>query len=260
MTKTGRGPRGDVRAYLLGAGGLLAVEAVVAGILLLPPTVAVAGSAAPAPAAADSGPAPAAPSASPTATRPPADRPADAPGKAAPEPSRAPDPTRDTGDTGNDRDTGDTGDTAPAGQRPGTIRLPGGGTAGLVREEVGADAVLPVPENLGEATWWGAGLGAPSGASVFAGHVDWNGRTGPFAELWRIEIGERVTVRDDAGRAWHYAVSRIVTLGKNELPARADELFGQAGPHRIVLVTCGGRWLGGTTGYAENRVVIAEPM
>ncbi len=146
-----------------------------------------------------------------------------------------------------------------SGQPPGTVRLPRGGTAELVREEVGPDSVLPVPEDLNEATWWGAGLDAPSGASVFAGHVDWQGRTGPFAELWDARIGERVRVLDDAGTEWTYEITRIFTLHKNELPDRAHELFGQSGPHRLVLVTCGGRWLGGTTGYAENRVVLAEP-
>ncbi len=140
------------------------------------------------------------------------------------------------------------------------MRLPDGGTATLVRAEVGPDSVLPVPENLDEATWWGAGLDAPSGASVFAGHVDWQGRTGPFAELWDVGVGERVTVTGEASETWTYSVTRILTLRKDELPARAPELFGQSGGHRLVLVTCGGRWLGGTTGYAENRVVIAEPV
>jgi hypothetical protein len=44
------------------------------------------------------------------------------------------------------------------------------------------------------------------------------------------------------------------------LPGRAQELFGQDGAHRLVLVTCGGRWVGGHDGYEENRVVIAEPF
>jgi hypothetical protein len=93
---------------------------------------------------------------------------------------------------------------------------------------------------------------------VFAGHVNWKGATGPFAELWNDRIGGAVTIVDKAGKSWNYKVSQLITLKKNELPLRADELFGQSGPHRIVLVTCGGRWIGGSTGYAENRVVIAD--
>jgi hypothetical protein len=38
------------------------------------------------------------------------------------------------------------------------------------------------------------------------------------------------------------------------------EFFGPRGPHRLVLVTCGGTWIGGRQGYEANRVVIAEPV
>lgn len=51
-----------------------------------------------------------------------------------------------------------------------------------------------------------------------------------------------------------------MTVHKDELPSRAQELFGQDGAHRLVLVTCGGRWVGGSDGCEENRVVIAEPF
>lgn len=232
----------SLRAYLLGAGSVLVVESLLfVGLVAVPgSSTVVAGTAHPASAAEAS---PAASDLEGGETAPPQAQP---PRPDPPERSRTAVP-----------DAAATSETS--GQRPGTIRLPGGGTAKLVREEVGPDAVLPVPENLDEATWWGAGLGAPSGASVFAGHVDWQGRTGPFAQLWDMRIGERVTITDTDGTVWNYRVTQLVTVHKDQLPARAPELFGQSGAHRIVLVTCGGRWIGGTTGYADNRVVIAEP-
>jgi len=128
----------------------------------------------------------------------------------------------------------------------------------LVRQDV-VNGVLPVPQQLGQAAWWGAGLDADRGATVFAGHVNWGGRTGPFAELWNARIGEQVTVVDGVGKASVYQVSQLISLQKDELPQRATELFGQTGAHRIVLVTCGGEWIGGAQGYAENKVVIADP-
>jgi hypothetical protein len=148
---------------------------------------------------------------------------------------------------------------APAPQRPGTVRLPGGGTAALVRKELGPNAELPIPADLGQATWWGAELDAAGGASVFAGHVNWRGATGPFAELWTDRIGDPVSIVDAAGKTRRFRISQLVTVHKNDLPARADDLFGQSGPHRVVLVTCGGRWVGGSDGYEENRVVVADP-
>ncbi|OLF10297.1 hypothetical protein BLA60_17070 [Actinophytocola xinjiangensis] len=144
---------------------------------------------------------------------------------------------------------------APA-QRAGTVRLAEGGTATLVPSEV-RDGVLPVPDDLDEATWWGASPGAASGATVLAGHVNWNGAIGPFAELWRTNKGDPVTIVDRSGRTLRFQVTEVVTLDKDELPGRATDLFGQTGAHRLVLVTCGGRWVGGTSGYADNRIIIA---
>lgn len=149
---------------------------------------------------------------------------------------------------------------APPPQAPGTVRLPEGGLATLVREEVTANGELPVPEGVGEATWWGVDLGAAEGATVLAGHVNWRGVTGPFDELWRSAPGREVTVVDTAGKVFKYVVSEVHTVRKDELPTRAVELFGPRGGHRLVLVTCGGRWVGGEQGYEENQVVVAEPV
>lgn len=147
--------------------------------------------------------------------------------------------------------------TQPA-QPKNTVRLAHGGTATLVRQEV-VDGVLPVPAGVQEAAWWGAAFDGGTGATVLAGHVNWHGATGPFAELWKAAVGDTVTVLDGDGRPYHYRVRELVTVHKNDLPARAQELFGQDGAHRLVLVTCGGRWVGGHDGYEENRIVIADP-
>lgn len=146
----------------------------------------------------------------------------------------------------------------PAGQRPGTVRLPEGGTATLVRREVAPDGTLPVPDGVSQATWWGAGLDAAKGATVLAGHVNWKGQTGPFAELWRSDRAQKVTVRDATGKTYTYRVTEVLTVHKNQLPQRAETLFAQSGDHRLVLVTCGGEWVGGRLGYDDNRIVVAE--
>jgi hypothetical protein len=144
------------------------------------------------------------------------------------------------------------------GQRPGTIQLPGGGTARLIRKEVTPDAVLPIPRGLDDAAWWGAKLGAEHGAALLSGHVNWAGEKGPFDELWSMRTGQEVSVVDAAGGHWLYRVTGIVTLHKEDLPARAPQLFGQDGPPRLVLVTCGGDYIGGTDGYRDNRIVSAQ--
>jgi hypothetical protein len=142
-------------------------------------------------------------------------------------------------------------------QRPGTVRLPDGATARLVRTELTDTGVLPIPRGLGDAAWWGAKLGADHGAALLSGHVNWEGDRGPFDELWRMRDGEDVSVVDARGGRWVYRVDDVVTLPKETLPAQAARWFGQDGPHRLVLVTCGGDYVGGTEGYDENRLVTA---
>ncbi|MGW3966929.1 class F sortase [Amycolatopsis sp. NPDC005003] len=143
-------------------------------------------------------------------------------------------------------------------QRPGTVRLPDGATARLVRTELTDTGVLPIPRGLGDAAWWGAKLGAAQGAALLSGHVNWEGRRGPFDELWRMRDGDQVSVVDARGGRWVYRVDGIVTLPKETLPSQAARWFGQDGPHRLVLVTCGGDYVGGTEGYDENRLVTAR--
>lgn len=147
----------------------------------------------------------------------------------------------------------------PAAQQPGTIRLASGGTARLVASHVTGDGTLAVPDGVREASYWGAGFGAESGATVVAGHVNWAGRTGPFAALWHARKGNEITVVDAGGHTFRFSVTTIVTLGKGELPEKAPTLFGQSGEHRLVLATCGGAWVGGKLGYASNRIVVATP-
>lgn len=83
---------------------------------------------------------------------------------------------------------------------------------------------------------------------------------GPFAELWRAAPGQPVTVLDENERACRYRITEIRTVSKEELPQQAGELFGQGGAHRLTLVTCGGEYIGGETGYDNNRIVIATPI
>jgi hypothetical protein len=145
-------------------------------------------------------------------------------------------------------------------QLPNTIRLPRGGTAYLLRGQVAADGSLPIPSGVNQAVWWGTGLAAGAGATVFAGHVNWGGVTGPFAELWHDNPGDIVSIKDDAGGQWRFQVTQVLTLSKDQLPQQAPTLFAPTGPRRIVLATCGGEWVGGTLGYADNRVVVAIPF
>ncbi|OQO89616.1 sortase [Saccharomonospora piscinae] len=170
------------------------------------------------------------------------------------EPAAEPDPAPTSRPTGPAEPPPDTP------QPPGTVRLADGDTAGLVRTRLTGDGTLPIPPGTADVAWWGAEVGAERGVSLLAGHVGWHGADGSFAALWRHRPGDEVTVRDTADRPWTYRVAAVRTLHKTDLGAHAPDLFRQDGPHRLVLVTCGGDYLGGTDGYSDNLVVTATPV
>ncbi|MFD8496250.1 class F sortase [Amycolatopsis sp. NPDC059657] len=145
-----------------------------------------------------------------------------------------------------------------SGKEPGVVTLPGGGVAKLVHQDLKDDGTLPIPEGLDEAAWWGSKVGADKGAALFSGHVNWKGKKGPFDELWRIKAGQDVSVSDAAGGKWTYKIEAVETVHKDKLAQRAEEFFSPDGPHRLVLVTCGGEYVGGSTGYEDNRIVTAS--
>ncbi|MER6876967.1 class F sortase, partial [Amycolatopsis sp. NPDC000673] len=130
--------------------------------------------------------------------------------------------------------------------------------ARLKRTEITQKGILPIPRGLSDAAWWGARLGAQQGAAVLSGHVNWAGAKGPFDDLWRVHTGDNVSIVDASGGRWLYRVTGATTIPKEQLPAQAPGWFAQTGPHRLVLVTCGGDYVGGTEGYDENRIVTAD--
>lgn len=142
---------------------------------------------------------------------------------------------------------------------PATIKLPHGGKATLKRQNVGKDGALPIPNTLNQAAWWGAPING-HGAMLLSGHINWKGKVGPFNELWQSKRGDMVTIGDKKGVKHKYRVQDITTLTKEKLPKYAPKLFAQTGPSRLVLVTCGGEFVGGEKGYDENRIVIANPV
>ncbi|MFE0027118.1 class F sortase [Amycolatopsis sp. NPDC059021] len=151
-------------------------------------------------------------------------------------------------------------ESTDSGKAPGKLTLPGGGAAKTVRQDLAADGTLPIPQALDEAAWWGANLGADRGVTVLSGHVNWKGAKGPFFELWQVKAGQEVTLADTSGGRWTYRIDAAETIHKTQLAARSEQLFAPEGPHKLVLVTCGGEYVGGSTGYEDNRVVTASLM
>ena len=126
---------------------------------------------------------------------------------------------------------------------------------------VTADGQMELPPDPREGGWYrfGALPGDLEGSALLGGHVDsLRYGTGPLARLAEVRAGARVTVTDADGQRLRYRVTSVERISKGALPV--DRLFDPNGPHRLVIVTCGGRFLPDAGGYEDNIVVIAEPV
>lgn len=135
------------------------------------------------------------------------------------------------------------------------------GSVAPVEPAATVDGELEVPENIDELGWWdgGAYVNDPFGSTVIAGHIDSAEQgVGFFGSLLTMQVGDEVTVRGGGG-ALSYEVISTELVDKDVL-ASDTVAFDQSGDHRLVLITCSGRWRPEVHSYESNYVVVAEPI
>ncbi|TDW81355.1 class F sortase [Kribbella sp. VKM Ac-2566] len=147
--------------------------------------------------------------------------------------------------------------TAPV--RPGdpiSLSVPSLGVSARVLAIRARGGSLIPPSNPRLVGWWsdGARPGATTGSAVITGHTVHTGG-GAFDDLDRLGAGDKVSVTTRHGTI-KYVVTSVAIYRKKTLAKRAQQLFSQGVPGRLVLVTCED-WDG--TGYLSNAVVIAVP-
>lgn len=147
----------------------------------------------------------------------------------------------------------------PAGV-PIAVRLPRLGVRAPVDPVGTTDGELQVPEDGNRLGWWTGSVvaGSPSGSTVVDGHIDTPQGRGVFYHLKDIRADDLVVVTVAGGATVTYRVTERRTYAKaGGLPA---EVFGDAhGPHRLVLITCGGTYDVAAATYDDNVVVTAVP-
>jgi sortase (surface protein transpeptidase) len=142
---------------------------------------------------------------------------------------------------------------------PGRVEFPGTGVvAEVVPVGVLRSGALQIPEDPLRIGWWAAGAvpGQSGGAIVLAGHMDGLRHGGAMSVLLDIEPGQTVSIRDHRGGLHEYRIQSRRTAPRERLD---PTLFTTDGPHRLVLITCGGTYDERAGRYTENIVVIAEP-
>ncbi|MET7752622.1 class F sortase [Micromonospora sp. NPDC005367] len=124
---------------------------------------------------------------------------------------------------------------------------------------IAPDGSIGVPETsrAQEAGWYDQGpTPGQYGPAVIVGHVDTTSGPAVFHHLKDLRAGDRVEVTREDGTVAVFEVNSVQRFDKNELPV--DEVFRDFSRPNLRLITCGGRWVGGATGYADNVVVFAS--
>ncbi|WP_229398611.1 class F sortase [Micromonospora okii] len=147
-----------------------------------------------------------------------------------------------------------------AASRPVGLRVPAIGVSAPVGP-VGqaADGSIDVPplERADDTGWYDRSPtpGEP-GRAVVVGHVDTRSGPAVFHQLGRLRTGDRIEVSRADGGVAVFAVDSVEHFDKDDLPA--DRVYGDDGPPELRLITCGGVWVGGSTGYADNVIAFAS--
>ncbi|MBB3094579.1 hypothetical protein FHR83_002231 [Actinoplanes campanulatus] len=120
-----------------------------------------------------------------------------------------------------------------------------------------ADGAMEVPTDATTVGWF-TGAPAPGslGPAVLAGHVDYRGVSGTFAELSTLRPGDEVRITRRDGRTAVFAVTGVATYPKNRFPS--GEVYGPIDHAGLRLITCGGDFDRRTGHYVDNVVAYAR--
>lgn len=137
-----------------------------------------------------------------------------------------------------------------------------GETAPVDFVQVTDQGVLLPPQDVSRVGWYSASA-IPGehgeGSSVITGHVNFAGQGEGFARRFvDLAEGSEVIVHvNGEDRAFRVSEPPEHVTKGDALP----EVVNQAeGDNRLVLITCGGEFVGGQLGYADNVITVADPV
>ena len=142
---------------------------------------------------------------------------------------------------------------------PTRISIPSLGVrAKVVKVGRAADGSIATPAvDPAEATGWYRLGPTPGelGTAVIVGHVDTDSQPAVFHRLPELRKGKLIKVDREDHRVATFTVESVETFPKTAFPA--GRVFDSTDRARLVLVTCGGTWVGGHIGYSDNVIVFA---
>ncbi|MFI7591416.1 class F sortase [Micromonospora sp. NPDC049359] len=121
-----------------------------------------------------------------------------------------------------------------------------------------SDGTIAVPplEKHNETGWYDRGPtpGEP-GPAVIVGHVDTKSGPSVFYDLGKLKPGDLIEVARADRSTVVFKVDTVERFPKDQLPA--ERIYGHEGPAGLRLITCGGQFIGGRAGYADNVIAFA---
>lgn len=142
---------------------------------------------------------------------------------------------------------------------PVTVNTPVG-SAPIDPIRTDARGVLDPPKNVSRVGWWqDSGIpGEGAGSVVVTGHVDDISQGAGKAKAWStLKPGQVVSLKLKKGAEIKYKITSVKHYNKGkQFPAGL--LNKLDGPEKLVLVTCGGAFIGGPTGYADNIILTGD--
>ncbi len=147
--------------------------------------------------------------------------------------------------------------TAPA--DPAWIRIDSLGIqAPIIAVGLDQNGAMAVPQLAGQVAWYQLGpRPGAAGNAVLAGHVNWYGKSGAFAELNQIAPGDIVRVSDSGGHIYSYMVREKLVYEAADAPV--NQVFGQTADAMLTLITCGGPY-DATRGVYHDRIVVRASL
>jgi Sortase domain len=142
---------------------------------------------------------------------------------------------------------------------PTRISIPSLGVqAKIIKVGQAADGSIAAPAtDPAKATGWYRLGPTPGelGTAVIVGHVDTHSQPAVFHRLPELRKGKLIEVNREDHRVVTFTVESVEVFPKTSFPA--DRVFDSTDRARLVLVTCGGAWVGGDIGYSDNVIVFA---
>lgn len=130
-------------------------------------------------------------------------------------------------------------------------------------------AILAPPEDVAQVGYYirSAPFGEGDiGTTVMTSHIDYNGVAGFGSVFTSLKAGDPITLTDGNGEDHHYVVSEDpANISKQDpeyVRKTMDTINRADGPAELILVTCGGDFLGAGSplGYADNIIIRAKPI